>query len=278
MAKYTDKQAQDKLKRLIDEIDNVRKKPRLSPKFKAWQAEVSELLERIFGRSSKQVKEFDRIPYSLAAFSNQTPDSKFDEAFQQGLKTAAIMLSSAVKDIQNKGAGEKAKQSKGSSSAPQNSGQKPSSSAGNTSTAKTGRSQTNSKSVLLFATQGGEVKREVQEFFTKLGFVPVVVSCKTIEHDRLLVEVEKNDEIGYALVLLGSDENKRANDNAYGLGLLVGAMGRDRVCVLTSDKLKNVSSYSGITNVTVDAAGAWKFMMIKHLKIAGFGVDANLAL
>ena len=70
MTKITDKQALDELKRSIDEIDKVRKRPRLSPKFKGWQIETSELLEKVYGRKSKQVKDFDRIPYSLATFSN----------------------------------------------------------------------------------------------------------------------------------------------------------------------------------------------------------------
>lgn len=280
MAKYTDKQALDELKRLIDEIDNVRKKPRLSPKFKSWQNEASELLEKLFGRNSKQVKEFDRIPYSLASFSNQTPDSKFDEAFQQGLKTAAIALSSAVKEIQTNGVDGKAKQADKPSSPPPAPQQRSAIVEDKTKTETEAPQRTvgSSKNVLLFAAAGNEIKRDVMDFLSRIGMVPVVISCKTTEHDRLLVEIDKNADAGYALMLLDQGEIKNDMDNAYGLGLLVGSMGRDRVCALLSDKTTGIDTFSGVTYVPVDTAGAWKFMMIKNLKIAGFDVDANLAL
>lgn len=280
MAKYTDKQAQDELKRLIDEIDNVRKKPRLSPKFKSWQVEASELLEKLFGRNSKQVKEFDKIPYSLAAFSNQTPDSKFDEAFQQGLKTAAIALSSAIKEIQSNGIGGKSRPATVAPAPPPPPPpqQKVPVSEAKDTVQKTRQVTTDSKKVLLFAAAGDTNKKEVLEFFTKIGLNPLAVSCNTSEHDRLLVEAEKHDDAGYALILLDSSDLRNENENAFGLGLIVGSMGRDRVCVLLSDKMTGIDTYSGITYVPVDAAGAWKFMMIRNLKIAGFDVDANLAL
>lgn len=277
MAKYTDKQAQDELKRLIDEIDNVRKKPRLSPKFKAWQVEVSELLDSLFGRNSKQSKEFERIPYSLAAFSNQTPESKFDEAFQQGLKTAAITLSSAVKEIQTNGVGGKAKQSRATPPPPPPQ-QRTTSSDTKVSQLRPQQVTVNSKKVLLFATAGSANRRDVLDFVSKIGLIPITISCKTSEHDRLLVEVEKNADTSYALMLLGPEDIKRGNENAYGLGLLVGSLGRDRVCALVSDKASGIETFSGITYVPVDPSGAWKFIMIKHLKVAGFDVDANLAL
>ena len=278
MAKLTDKQAQDELKRLIDEIDNVRKKPRLSPKFKSWQSETSELLEKVFGRSSKQVKEFDRIPYSLAAFSNQTPDSKFDEAFQQGLQKAAIALSSAIKEIQTSGAGGKSTSSPPPPSPPPV--EKPKAPVKEEKIAPQApqTSPVDSNTVLLFATAGNDIKKDVLDFLAKIGLAPLTISCKTTEHDRLLVEVEKNVDAGYALMLLGAEEIKKGNDNAYGLGILVGHLGRDRVCALVAEKVTGIDTYSGITYVPMDAAGAWKFMMIKNLKIAGYEVDANLAL
>ena len=94
MGKGTKENRLDELKRLIDEIEKVRIKPRNSPKFKSWQRETLETLERLFGRKSRQVKDFESIRYNLATFSNKTSDSKFEEAFQHGLVNAAVMLSS----------------------------------------------------------------------------------------------------------------------------------------------------------------------------------------
>ena len=296
MAKYTDKQAQDELKRLIDEIDNVRKKPRLSPKFKAWQAEASELLERLFGRSSKQVKEFDRIPYSLAAFSNQTPDSKFDEAFHQGLKTAAIALSSAVKEVQTNGVGGKSKQSSVAVPSPKetvsetktNSVPPPVAASAKVSTVNQGESKpgstrrvlssSDSNKVLVISSKATNVSSEITEFLSKIGLTSVTVDNAINQHDSLFSIVEENSDTGYAVVLLGFDSADNSNDHAFGLGALVGRLGKDRVCAVLNDKMTGIDTYKGVTYVPVDAAGAWKFMMIRNLKAAGFDVDANLAL
>ena len=300
MSKYTDKQAQDELKRLIDEIDNVRKKPRLSPKFKSWQVEASGLLEKLFGRSSKQVKEFDRIPYSLAAFSNQTPDSKFDEAFHQGLKTAAIALSSAVKEIQTNGLGGKSKQIT-SAPAPNNppvdnrSENKASVSAAEvtalaTAFAKSKQTEekpkvvstapvsANSKKILVLMSGDKNVSNEVHDFLSKLGLNPVTANHSVSKHAAVFSEIDKHLDAAYAVVLLGFDEKVVSSDTAYGLGMLVGRMGRDKVCAVINDKSTGIDTYDGITYVPVDPAGAWKFVMIKNLKTAGFDVDANLAL
>jgi len=293
MAKYTDKQAQDELKRLIDEIDNVRKKPRLSPKFKAWQVETSELLERLFGRSSKQVKEFDRIPYSLAAFSNQTPDSKFDEAFQQGLKTAAIALSSAVKEIQSSGVGGEAKKTDAAESLSKEPVKETSSppvaaALPQTSSRKQNEdkpvparrvlSSADSNKVLVISSGVRNVSADVTEFFSKIGLTPVPAENGANQHDKVFSVLEKNPGVAYAIVLLGFNKSDNSNDHAYGLGLLVGRLGQDKVCALVHDKMTGIDTYNGVTYVPVDAAGAWKFMMIKNLKAAGFDVDANLAL
>lgn len=299
MAKYTDKQALDELKRSIDEIDNVRKKPRLSPKFKAWQIETSELLDDLFGRDSKQVKEFDRIPYSLAAFSNQTPDSKFDEAFQQGLKTAAITLSSAVKEIQTNGVGGKSKQSNAAASSPKEPVEEtktapvpppdpPPSSSSKISTEKESEdkpvtvrrvlSSTDSNKVLIISSGEKTVSADVREFLSKIGLSPVLKDFKVDQHDRIFSVIEQNPDTEYAIVLLGFDSTKNGNDYAYGMGVLVGRLGQDRVCAVVNDKMTGIDTYSGINYVPVDAAGAWKFMMIKNLKASGFDVDANLAL
>lgn len=306
MAKYTDRQAQDELKRLIDEIDNVRKKPRLSPKFKSWQAETSELLERVFGRSAKQVKEFDRIPYSLAAFSNQTPDSKFDEAFHQGLKSAAIFLSSVIKDIQSNGVEGKARQSSVVEPSPKESTDEDRSAAGNkrpanisststsTSTltktppardndikpvsARRVLSSTDNNAVLLVSSGEKIFSADIESFLSKIGLSPVVVSHSMDQHEQLFSMVEENSDAGYAVVLLGFQSAGNTTDNAFGLGLLAGRLGPEKVCAVVHDKVTGIDTYSGISYVPVDAAGAWKFMMIKNLKAAGFDVDANLAL
>lgn len=287
MAKYTDKQAIDELNRQLDEIDKVRKKPRMSPAFKTWQIQTGELLESVFGRRSRQIKDFDNISYSLAAFSNQTPQSKFDEAFQQGLKSAAIVLATAIKDVQKKGTGAKPPVSETAKPPVKETPKPPAPSPAPSvpsSPVKTApppqRSQpaaANHKVFVVYA-DGNRIKNELTDFLAKIGFNVVLVQGKPGRQNDVIDKLEKHPDVGYAVVLLNPAATGISHDVIFELGMLVGSLGRDRVCGLVTEKLDILGNYSGISYVPHDAAGAWKFMMIRQLKTAGFEVDANLAL
>ena len=295
MAKYTEKQAIDELKRQIDEIDNVRKKPRLSPKFRSWQTKTSELLAQIYGRKAKQCKDFVSIQYNLAAFSNQTPESKFDEVFQQGLKNAAIVLSSIIKDIQSNGFGAKAavveppapveipeppaaEVSKPKTPEPVTSKPVTSKPATSEPAPRIARSTVSSSKMFIVYSDESSIERELTEFLARIGITPVLVEGKPGQLGMLFERLDANPDVSFAIVLLDPDEESITHDVVFELGILVGSLGRDRVCGLMREKLDILANYSGISYVTVDQAGAWKFMMIKHLKSVGYNVDANLAL
>jgi hypothetical protein len=302
MTKITDKQALEELKRSIDEIDKVRKKPRLSPKFKGWQIETSEFLEKVYGRKSKQVKDFDRIPYSLATFSNQTTESKFDDAFHGGLQNAAIFLSSIVKEIQTNGIGGKPKYKEQPSRSPvepvvkivekpapmpvtTTSIKSPVSAAPKASAPvekepayKANLSPTTSNKILVVYAGGTSLSTELTEFLIKIGLQPVLVNDKPGQHEQLLDALEENFDASYAIALLDSNKTNSDNDVVFELGVLLGQLGRDRVCGLYTNIPIDFTAYSSISHVSIDVGGAWKFMMIKNLKDCGFDVDANLAL
>lgn len=291
MAKYSDKQAIDELNRQIDEIDKVRKKPRMSPKFKTWKVETGELLERVFGRNSKQIKDFDGIPYTLAAFSNQTPDSKFDEAFHQGLQKAAIVLSSAIKEIRKGTGGAKpqiaepgkpaatpepvAREVQRTVSPAPPSPVSPATTSQPTETKST--SAANGKVFVVYA-DGSSIKNELTEFLSRIGITPVMIQGRPGQQNVLLDKLQQNHDVSYAVVLLNPAATGIPHDVAFELGILVGRLGKDKVCGLVKEKLDILANYSGISYVLHDVAGAWKFMMIRQLKTAGFDVDANLAL
>ncbi|MGD8569047.1 MAG: nucleotide-binding protein [Gammaproteobacteria bacterium] len=292
MANYTDKQAIDELNRQLDEIDKVRKKPRLSPAFKTWQIQTGELLESVFGRRSRQLKDFDKIAYSLAAFSNQTPESKFDEAFHQGLKSAAIVLSSAIKDVRNKDRGAKPqvsepakadakakeKEKEPAKPAAAQAPAKPSVAANTSAPPQRPQPSAANNKVFVVYADGNRIKSELTDFLAKIGFNVILVQGKPGRQNDVIDKLEKNPDVSYAVVLLNPAATGIAHDVVFELGMLVGGLGRDRVCGLVTEKLDILANYSGISYLPHDAAGAWKFMMIKQLKTAGFVVDANLAL
>jgi len=286
MAKYTDKQAIEELKRQVDEIDNVRKKPRMSPKFRAWQNQTSDILSHVFGRKSKQVKDFGNIQYTLAAFSNQTPESKFDEVFQQGLKKAAIVLSSLIKDIQDNGTGGKEvkeiseKPVKTEVSRPAANEQAPARTAPSVSepVSRVIRAPGNSNKIFVVYADDGAIKRDLTDFLSRIGIAPVLIKGKPGQLTTLLDQLHEHGDVSYAVVLLDPAESSITQDVVFELGILVGCLGPYRICGLLRNKLDILANYSGISYVAFDPAGAWKFMMIKHLKSVGYDVDANLAL
>ncbi len=290
----------DELRRLIDEIERVRIKPRNSPKFKSWQRETLEMLERLFGRKSRQVKDFESIRYNLATFSNKTSESKFEEAFQHGLMNAAVMLSSALKELQEEKSDIPQDTRQGSPSKPDSPPTKPvlpkpiadpvspavreilnasSSSATKEPPAivKRAASAALNKVFLAYAKDMG-MNDELSTFLNKVGISTVSLKDSTSSNANVIGELEKHDDVPYAIVMLNPDSSGISETTIYELGLIVGRLGRNRVCGMVKDRIDILANYSGVLYVPMDPAGGWKFLLIKQLKDAGFNIDANRAL
>jgi hypothetical protein len=289
----------DDLKRLIDDIEKVRIKERMSSKFKSWHRETLETLERVFGRKSRQVKDFEAIRYNLAAFSNKTPESKFEEAFQHGLMSAAVMLSAAVKDLQlgaaasdpaSAAAAVKTPEPVVKVPAPAPSYPEPAAPARPAPAAvaptvtreppaivKRAMAAVSNKIFIVYANDIG-MKDDVSSFLSRVGVSTVVLKESAGNSSSLIDELDKHENVHYAIVMLNPDASGISGNTVYELGIIVGRLGRNRVCGLVKNNIGIQANYSGISYVPVDSAGAWKFLLIKQLKDAGFDIDANLAL
>jgi hypothetical protein len=81
-------------------IDDLLEKKRGSPDFTKWKRDTEVALEHIFGPESRHKTDFTRVRYSLGAFSTRTPDSRFQEAYTQGLQNAKAILSSIIEEIE----------------------------------------------------------------------------------------------------------------------------------------------------------------------------------
>ncbi len=97
------------LKKQINQIEDIKKQEELSSEFKAWKRKTASLLERIFGKKSRQLKDFDDISYSLGAWSPSTPDYKFKRAYLKGLEDAEKILQSMLEEIEEFGIDQKEK-------------------------------------------------------------------------------------------------------------------------------------------------------------------------
>ena len=89
----------ESLKKQIDEIETLSKKDRKNPEFTGWVNKTVRILERINGKESSYVVGFENIYFSLPAFSSSTPEYKFEEAYQNGLKKAKSYLKKVIEEL-----------------------------------------------------------------------------------------------------------------------------------------------------------------------------------
>ena len=62
------------------------------------------------------------------------------------------------------------------------------------------------------------------------------------------------------------------------LGFLLGALGRNRLCLLISGPATPAPVWNGITSLPMDEAGLWRLLLARAMKQAGLDVDLNRAL
>jgi hypothetical protein len=95
----TKTQAIEKLQRQLTQVDALLRLRRGSPEFKRWHRNTEIALENVFGSDTRHIKDFTSLRYSLGVFSNATPDSAFQEAYQRGLANAQQVLRSMIEEI-----------------------------------------------------------------------------------------------------------------------------------------------------------------------------------
>jgi len=92
-------QAIEKLQRQLAEIDPLLRLRRGSPEFKRWHRNTEVAIENVFGHDTRHIKDFTSLRYSLGVFSNSTPDSDFEAAYQRGIANARQVLQSMIEEI-----------------------------------------------------------------------------------------------------------------------------------------------------------------------------------
>jgi hypothetical protein len=74
-----------------------------SAEFKKWRRDTEIAIERIFGKETRNLKDFDDVRYSLGVWTSSTPDSEFQAAFRRGLANAVAVLNSMIDEIKTFG-------------------------------------------------------------------------------------------------------------------------------------------------------------------------------
>jgi DpnII restriction endonuclease len=92
--------AKEILERQIEEINELKKKPRFSPEFKKWIRDTEVAIEHIFTPTSRHIADFTKIRYTAVAFSSE---QDYDRAYWQGLANARSILESMIEEIDEYG-------------------------------------------------------------------------------------------------------------------------------------------------------------------------------
>ena len=137
-----------------------------------------------------------------------------------------------------------------------------------------------------------EMKQAVARTLSKLGLNPIILHEQPNQGRTLIEKFEKNADVQFAIVLLSPDDmaflktgspkdaQPRPRQNVVlELGYFVGSLGRERVFAVRRDgDLELPTDISGIVYTLYDAAGNWRFELVRELKAAGYTVDANALL
>jgi predicted nucleotide-binding protein len=106
----------------------------------------------------------------------------------------------------------------------------------------------------------------------------------------LIEKFEAHADVSFAVVILTGDDSGYSNDDpkvvhlrgrqnvVFELGYFVGRLGRKGVCTLYGEGVELPSDFNGIVYIPLDAAGAWRTLLARELKAAGFAIDMNRAL
>ena len=268
MARPPKSKAIARLRKVLNEIPELKTLPSDSPEFKRWHRNAQVAITNTFGSKSSHVADFNKIDYSLMICTTDTPDSEFQAAYVRGLKSAASVLESMIEEIEEYWEEE----------------QSPKTSYSGVKTPKS----TNKVFVIHGRDEG--TKNMVARFLEKLGLKPVILHEQPNEGRTIIEKFEDHADVGFAVTLLTPDDagslqgdknslKPRARQNViFEFGYFIGKLGREQVCALVKGDVEKPSDYDGVLYIPLDDSDGWQMRLIKELKSAGFEVDANKAI
>ena len=266
MAQPTKAEAIKRLQRVLDAIPELKNLRRGSPEFEKWRRDTKVAITNAFGNESDNIKDFNKINYSVPFFVSRMPDSYFQNAYVRGIESAAAVLKSMINEVEEYWPEEN---------------QPPATS----EVHKNERINTNEIFIVHGRDEGA--KETVARFLDMLDLVPVTLAEKPGKDLTIIEKFEQPTHVGFAIVLLTPDDagslqddendlSPRARQNViFELGFFIGRLGREHVCALTKGDVEIPSNYAGIEYVPLDASGGWKQKLFRELRSVGFQVDAN---
>ncbi|MFI5994820.1 TIGR02391 family protein [Streptomyces sp. NPDC051362] len=97
------RQAIQSLRQLKDEAQREGLALQAGDKFSSWKGRVRSVLTRALGINHHLTESFIKNQYGLSVFTSSTPDSVFDAAFLNGVKSASGIIDAALFELEQAG-------------------------------------------------------------------------------------------------------------------------------------------------------------------------------
>jgi hypothetical protein len=101
-------QAIEFLARQRDATRTIQNMTSSDPRFGKWKRDTEIVIERIFGKECRHLRDFTDLRFHLSVFSSSTPDYEFQRAYNRGLDRAAAILDSMIGEVEEFGVGDEA--------------------------------------------------------------------------------------------------------------------------------------------------------------------------
>ena len=126
----------------------------------------------------------------------------------------------------------------------------------------------------------------VASYLQSLGLT--VSALRKEEHGSAIMGRLDDAAVGFAAVLLTSEPTEDSPTSAqapaepsreavFGLGYALGRLGGNRVCALKVGNVAEPSDMPGLRCVPLDSDDAWKYLLAKELRSAGFAITVRAA-
>jgi predicted nucleotide-binding protein len=235
--------------------------------FNGWRAVSEEIVVKAFGRSSSKHQRFNSAGRSMMVAVGHQPPSYYENRRRQQLAAKVSELSAFVSVLELEVEITAPSREHHVASIPE---------AENTSD--------------VFIVHGHDVtaRDALARFVEKLGLRAVILHEQPNKGRTIIEKFTENANVGFAVVLLTPDDRGgpagdaptsqrfRARQNVIlELGFFLGKLGRHRVCALYRKGVEIPSDYSGVVFIELDDAGAWRLLLARELRSAGFEIDMN---
>jgi predicted nucleotide-binding protein len=249
---------------LIDGVNNL--PHRDSNALDALQKRAEMVIRRVFGDSSKYLKDLDNIDF----FPMIAPadEDYYNESWLSGKSQMLNLFNTMLEELALFDTPKKF---------------------------ETAQKASTKQSNRIFIVHGHDeaMKQAVARTLERLGLEPIILHEQPNQGRTVIEKFTDYSDVSFAVVLLSPDDmaypraqspkeaKPRARQNVIlELGFFLGQLGRNRVFILRQEDkdFEMPSDYSGVVYTPYDSPGRWQFDLIKELKACGYDVDANKLL